>query len=572
MAFHPPILVSLSVLLVLLATTGTALPKPWLPASAASQVPQSYQPSTFPPTQLLWPIPSGEVNYGIEDLSFSSPNFVVAVPSCDSQRAGRPGSQSGCAALEAAVTRYVNGSLFFPFVSEETTEVATSVSLTIEVEDVSTASFQLGTNESYCLSVSINGSALLRSETVFGAMRGLETLSQLIQFNTTSALYYMNGLPISLCDTPRFPWRGLMIDTARHYLEPEAVLRTLDAMSYSKLNTLHWHIVDAESFPLDVPTEPDLARYGAYAYPLTIYNQSFVQTVVQNGLERGIRVVPEVDMPGHAYSWGKGNANLTVYCSYYEENIDNIPLNPTLASTYEVISNVISYLSSVFHDEYIHIGGDEVVLGCWDENSEVVNWMKEHGIPDSTALLQYFEDQVTPLAPENSRRFVYWQDVIDNGIQLNETTSIIEVWRDNVEMQKVIDLGYYAILGAGNYLDQQVPCPGCYHYEFEDTWIDFFLNDPTANLTASQAQFVLGGESVMFGEQVDSHVIDTRVWPRACGTAERLWSPSSTDYESALPRLVAHRCRLSQRGIAASPIRPDFCILPQQFNKMKAGT
>ena len=157
MAFHPPILVSLSVLLLLFATTGTALPKPWLPASAASQVPQSYQPSTFPPTQLLWPIPSGEVNYGIEDLSFSSPNFVVAVPSCDSQRAGRPGSQSGCAALEAAVIRYVNGSLFFPFVSEETTEVATSVSLTIEVEDVSTASFQLGTNESYCLSVSING-------------------------------------------------------------------------------------------------------------------------------------------------------------------------------------------------------------------------------------------------------------------------------------------------------------------------------------------------------------------------------------------------------------------------------
>lgn len=150
-----------------------------------------------------------------------------------------------------------------------------------------------------------------------------------------------------------------------------------------------------------------------------------VKSIVEYAKERGIRVVPEFDIPGHAYSWGKGYPDLTVSCPNYQSNINNVPLNPTLNSTYDMLSQVIPEMASLFYDNYFHIGGDEVVYGCWEDNTEVVNWMNQNGYT-ATQTLQYFEDNLQPIVEGAGKSAVCWEDLYDDGVDV-PSNYIIEV-------------------------------------------------------------------------------------------------------------------------------------------------
>lgn len=176
-----------------------------------------------------------------------------------------------------------------------------------------------------------------------------------------------------------------MIDTARHYLPKSAILRTIDALAYNHLNVLHWHIVDAESFPLVSPSAPELVK-GAWT-PESIYTPDDVEDIIQYAHARGIRVLMEVDVPGHAFSWGKGYPSVITRCPKYEHNINNIPLNPAVDETWEVLENLLTdLLGDMLQDKYFHIGADEVVYGCWRESS-ILMGRSPHSHPFFTALL-----------------------------------------------------------------------------------------------------------------------------------------------------------------------------------------
>lgn len=476
-------------------------------------------------------------------------------------------TSSNSSILQNAIVRYT--SLIYPFGPGVNSASSGLTTLKVLVASDS-ESLYLGVNESYTLSIPEGGSvATLSAPTVWGALHGLESFSQLIT-SAPNALnsydYYIGNVPVTIEDSPRFSWRGLLIDSARHYLDVNTILRAIEAMSYAKLNVLHWHAVDAQSFPVISSSYPLLSK-GAYA-PSATFSHADISQIVSFAKSRGIRVVVEFDMPGHAASWGVGYPNITAVCpASLSANINNVPLNPTIPFTYQVISGLFTEMTApgLFDDQYLHIGGDEVVTSCWTGDPAIAAWMASHGF-NTQQLEQYFETQVQQIVASLGKTPIVWQEIFQNGITLPQG-AIVEVWKDHPTLQSVINAGYHALYAAGNYLDQQIPNPSQTFYEWVDTWKNFYTNDPLTGISGSEQTLalVLGGEAAMWGEQVDSLNFDSRVWPRASAVAERLWSPATvTDLSSATARLAQFRCTsLAQRGIGAGPIQPDYCPLPQ---------
>ena len=401
---------------------------------------------------------------------------------------------------------------------------------------------------------------LVTAEHMLAVTSALETLSQLVTYDTSTAAYTLTATEVD--DAPRFRWRGLLIDSARHFLPLEAIKRTLDGMAASKLNVLHWHLVDAQSFPYVVAAFPELTK-GAWD-PVATYSPSDVQEIVAYATARGINIMPEIDTPGHSAAWDDGYPSLRTNCPSYEANVNNMCLNPTSDETLKILSAVLSELTTAFPFQYAHVGGDEVVTACWEEDPDVVAWMKTKGYSSPLDVYAYFVNHTTSdVRASGTTNPVVWEEVFDNGLAGPTDDVLVEVWKDTATLKKVVDAGYTAVQAAGNYLDQQIPNAQATHYKWEDTWENFYNNDPTNGLDPSTAHLVLGGEAAMWGEQVWDGNIDSRVWPRAAATAERLWSPASyNSTDEATPRLSQHACRLRQRGMHSGPIAPGFCLMP----------
>jgi hexosaminidase len=441
--------------------------------------------------------------------------------------------------------------------------------------NASNVNLDLNMDEKYSMSVDSGNKVLIRASSIWGAMRALESFSQLVIVEKQSAdgnsEYYTLTLqsPFTINDRPRFPWRGLMIDSSRHFLPVRKILRIIQAISYFKFNVLHWHIVDAQSFPFDVPGAPNLIK-AAYS-PKSVYSMNDIQKIVQTARSYGVRVVAEFDMPGHAASWGVGYPEITAKCPSYASNINNIPLDPTNEKTFQIIEQVISAAVKVFPDQFMHFGADELVQSCWKEDPNISQWMQKKGWSDYNKLLAYFEDRLQKIYQKYQKTMIAWEELLlehANVYQL-PPDSIVQAWRSKKALGDIIGAGYRGLLSKGWYLDVQVP-GNITHYLWGDTWQDFYKNDPTSGMGFSpeQESRVLGGEACMWGEQVDAVNIESRVFPRVLGAAERLWSQAedTQDIEEAEERLIFSRCHvLVRRGFHAGAIRPDYCDAVEIF-------
>ncbi len=199
-------------------------------------------------------------------------------------------------------------------------------------------------------------------------MRAFETFSQLFEISGES--YVVKGIPILIDDQPQFLWRGLMIDTARHYLPLETIKKTIDGLMFNKMNVLHWHITDEDSFPLDITSRPELSSSGQIA---GTYSITDVKQIIIYAKTRGVRVIPEIDTPAHTQSWGRSEKlkEIIVNC----DNMYNGQFDPTLDLTYEVIRDVMNQINNTFSDNYVHFGGEEINPECWDRRPSIKKWM-----------------------------------------------------------------------------------------------------------------------------------------------------------------------------------------------------
>lgn len=425
-------------------------------------------------------------------------------------------------------------------------------------------------DESYQIQIdSQNDVILVDAMTVFGIVRALESLAQLTHFGwmetinkRQNAVHVIANTPLFIADAPTFSYRGLMIDTARHYQPLDLILHNIDVMAMNKFNLLHWHVTDDQSWPFVSQTYPEISQKGAY-HPHSVYTHEDVQKVIDAAYLRGIRVIPEFDLPGHSNPLGLSHPDLMSQCEHGSKSPFTAPLNPTLPQVYKFVENLYQEVTTLFVDEYIHIGGDEVRLDCWKQDPAIQKWAKAHNAMTEKDLLNYFESILTDIVAACGKTPIAWQELLNEGVDLPPGT-VIDVWKgfDNDTIIEATQRGYPVVISGCWYLDH-----------LKDDWKTYYECEPLRfNGTQAQKELILGGHASMWGERVDATDFMERVWPRASAVAERLWSGSvPKSYHDQLEetvedRIAAFRCFLVLRGVSAAPIAPGSCSHEQPPN------
>jgi hexosaminidase len=407
-------------------------------------------------------------------------------------------------------------------------------------------------DESYSLEIGADGACSISAETGFGALRALESLA-----GFAGEACVIENAPIKVSDSPRFNFRGLMIDSARHFLPVSFIEHIIDTMAGMKLNVLHWHISDTESFPSGSELFPELAQKGSYAYPDAAYTLDDLKHIVSYAYDRGVRVMPEWDMPGHG-AWGFGKPEVMINDNPACTNT----MDPTKQTTYDFLKSFLGEMAAIFPDMYVFLGGDEVDQSCFSGSPTVAAWMADNGIADGAELQSYFWQQITKqVMPELDKTLGVW--MADDGIPYPEDLpegSFGNVWQSQSMMPGVIDRGAKVVLSGPWYLDQQQP-GGFSTYSLQAIWTGMYKVEPYDGLNATQQTEVLGGQACMWGEGVNWRDFDAYAVTKTAAVAERLWSPvNTTDIDDAHARLAEHVCRLNMRGVAAEAITQNFCL------------
>jgi hexosaminidase len=421
------------------------------------------------------------------------------------------------------------------------------------------------------LTVPADGSAAtLKANSTLGLFRGLTTFGQL--WYDLDNMTYTIEAPISITDAPAYPYRGLMLDTARNYFPVSDILRTLDAMSWVKMTTFHWHMVDSQSFPLEVPEFPELSAKGAYGSS-SVYSPSDVQNIVQYAAARGIDVLPEVDTPGHtaiiaeAYPEHIACPGATPWATYANEPPAG-QLRFASAETTNFTSSLLSAISSRFPGKYFSTGGDELNTKCYDIDDSTQSDLQSSGKTLEQALDTFTQASHEVLTSAGKTPVVWEEMVLNFNVTLPNNT-IVMVWISSADAEAVAAKGFrmvhapsdyfYLDCGAGGWVGD-APATNSWCDPFK-TWQKSYTFDPTANLTEAQAQLVLGGEQLLWTEQAGPANLDPKIWPRAASSAELFWTGPGGNVSQALPRLHDLSYRFTQRGVAAIALQPQWCAL-----------
>ncbi|OWP64420.1 beta-hexosaminidase [Hymenobacter amundsenii] len=380
--------------------------------------------------------------------------------------------------------------------------------------------------ERYSLRVTPSGVSI-DAPTSLGVLRALATLEQLPQATSghpllpsPTVLPQVVMLPeVDIQDQPRFAWRGLLIDAARHFMPVSVIKRNLDAMAAVKLNVLHWHLADDQGFRVESKTLPRLHEVsGQY------YTQAQVREVLRYAAARGIRVVPEFDVPGHTIAWQAAYPQLasgdTLYKTVYQSwRLANVALDPTKETTYALLDTLFKEMTALFPDPYFHIGGDENDGRQWRGNPRIMAFAKANKMLkadgktlDKHALQTYFNRRVLAMVTKYGKQMVGWDEILGPGLPQD---AVIQSWRGKKGLYDAAQAGNRVILSNGYYLDLNYSAAA--HYATDPLPVD----NP---LTVAQQQLILGGEATMWSEFADSVIVDSRIWPRAAAVAERLWS------------------------------------------------
>ncbi|HZP61927.1 MAG TPA: family 20 glycosylhydrolase [Terriglobales bacterium] len=384
---------------------------------------------------------------------------------------------------------------------------------------------ELGEDESYSLQIT-SGGAKLDGATPLGILRGLETFRQLVE-NTSGGF----AVPaVSIHDSPRFQWRGLMIDVSRHFEPLDVLKRNLDGMAAVKLNVFHWHLSDNQGFRVESKEFPKLAGMGSDGL---FYTQDQVRDLIAYARDRGIRVVPEFDMPGHSTAWFVGYPELASGPGPYQVErkwgVFDPAMNPADERTYKFLDKFIGEMAQLFPDKYFHIGGDEVNGKEWDANPNIQAFMHAHGLKDNQDLQAYFNQRVQKIVSKHGKIMIGWDEVLHPDLPRD---TVVQSWRGQDSLAQAAKQGYRGLLSYGYYLD--LMWPALRHYAVDP------MADAAAKLSPEEAQRILGGEACMWSEYVSPENLDSRIWPRMAAIAERLWSPQNvTDVNSMYDRLGA---------------------------------
>ncbi len=395
-------------------------------------------------------------------------------------------------------------------------------------------------DESYSLTIADNG-IFMDAATDVGVLRALATLYQCLRHDATG----WNFPALRIGDQPRFTWRGLLIDPCRHWMPRDMILRELDGMELVKMNVLHLHLTDDQGFRIESKVLPELHEKGSKG---EYYSQEDIRVIIHEADLRGIRVVPEFDLPGHATSWFQGHPELASAPGPYPPEtrygVMDPVFDPTNEATYALLDRFLGEMAALFPDPYLHIGGDENNGKQWNANPAIQAFMKKNSLADNHALQAYFNGRLYAILKKHGKRMMGWDEIGDvpaGAVHALPQDVAIQCWRGKQGLINALRAGRDAILSNGWYID--LCQSAAFHY----------LNDSLpgeGELGAAGRQHLLGGEATMWAELVDARNVDTRIWPRTAAIAERLWSPASVnDVPGMYRRMEAVSAQLEAIGM-----------------------
>jgi len=392
---------------------------------------------------------------------------------------------------------------------------------------------KLGEDESYELAITDSG-AKLTAPTPLGVLHGLQTFLQLVA--TTPAGFAVPAVTIK--DRPRFAWRGLLIDVGRHFIPLEVLKRNVDGMAAVKMNVLHLHLSDDQGFRVESKRFPKLHEMGSDGL---YYTQVEIRDLVAYAHDRGVRVMPEFDTPGHSRSWFVGYPELASGPGPYKidpEGPDSVT-DPAQEGTYKFLDKFVDEMGKLFPDAYFHIGGDEVDGKHWDANATIQAFIHSHGMKNNQDLQAYFNQRLQKILTKHHKLMIGWDEILHPELP---KTIVIQSWRGQESLATAAKQGYSGLLSFGYYLD--LMWPASRHYAVDP------MSGKAASLNPEEKSRILGGEACMWTEWVTPEILDSRIWPRTAAIAERLWSPQEvTDVASMYRRLAELDWRLDQLGL-----------------------
>ena len=505
-------------------------------------------------------------------------------------------------ATEAPIATYAPFPTYVP-PTKRGSSLITDVS--VNVKD-SNAPLQHGVDESYTLEITSSSQTItINAATSWGALHAFTTLQQLIISDGRGGLLIEQ--PVSISDSPLYPYRGIMIDSGRNFLSLPKIYEQIDGMALSKLNVLHWHLDDAQSWPVQMQSYPEMTK-DAYS-PREQYSHTDLRNVIAYAQARGVRVIPEVDMPGHSSSGWKQVDPSIVACADSWWSNDDWPLHTAVEpnpgqleilnpKTYDVVTNVYNELSGIFTDNFFHVGADELQTGCYNLSTITTEWFAANASRTYDDLLQYWVDHAVPIfqKPAN-RRLMMWEDILSSTPHVHSLPKdiILQTWNLGLtNIQSNTAAGYDIIVSSSDffYLDcgfgGWVTNDQRYDVEYDPndgngtasfnylgnggswcapykTWQRIYDFDFTLNLTAAEAAHVLGATAPLWSEQVDDTVISGKMWPRAAALAELVWSGNKNAagenrVTEMTQRILNFREYLVANGVGATPLVPKYCL------------
>lgn len=429
--------------------------------------------------------------------------------------------------LERAQQRFLNllsRETGIPLWREAATNKAT---FTVHTDGPSLPVQQLGEDESYRLVISTSR-VQLSAANPLGVMHGLQTFLQLVRVTPRG----FTVPAVSIDDKPRFPWRGLLIDSGHRFVRLPVIKRNIDGMEAVKLNVFHWRFADDAGFHIESKKFPLLQQKASGGF---YYTQEEVKEIVAYARDRGIRVVPEFDMPCHTASWFRAHPEL----GSGKNPTQSSAIDPTRESTYRFLRIFIGEMASLFPDAYFHTGGDECDFHEWESNPRIREYMRVHGIKDGAALQAMFTARVQKIVASNGKTMMGWDEVLQPSTPKDV---VIQSWRGPKSLADAARHGNRGVLSSGYYLDLNQSAAE--HYAVDP------LGDEAATLSPQEKDRILGGEATMWTDIVSDENLDNRVWPRTAAIAERLWSPKDVqDVDSMYRRLAIVSQKLDYYGL-----------------------
>lgn len=410
---------------------------------------------------------------------------------------------------------------------------AANPTLSIHADRGREAVQKLGEDESYELVITESG-ANLTGPTPLGVLHGLQTFLQLVQPGTTG----FAALAVTIKDQPRFPWRGLLIDVSRHFIPLDVLKRNLDGMAAVKMNVLHWHLSDDQGFRVESKKFPKLHEMGSEGL---YYTQDEIREFIAYAHDRGIRVLPEFDTPGHSRSWFVGYPELASGPGPFKVDSggpDSVT-DPTREETYQFLDKFVDEMAKLFPDAYFHIGGDEVDGKFWDANPKIQAFIHSHGMKNNQDLQAYYNQRLQKILAKHHKLMVGWDEILHPELP---KTIVIQSWRGQDSLASAAKQGYSGLLSFGYYLD--LMWPASRHYAVDP------MSGAPSTLSTEEKGRILGGEACMWAEWVTPENIDSHIWPRNGVVAERLWSPQGVNNaDSMYARLNALSLHLESLGL-----------------------